>query len=172
MKNFNKSLLNICILLFALDGNAQSTHTLMPTSGNCALLLTLPVPYGMDVSKSSEDGPGTYQTGYNFIGIMSFTGGNSAKLSGKIINPTFNTKDSPYLASNSTVIINEFLGLISPLSKFNGFEGGYLMTCTGNIKGKSKSLIMTGVPTNSGKTIVVVLSDGTSPGPGSGVCQF
>jgi hypothetical protein len=172
MNKFYKSLLNVFIILFSLGCNAQSTFTLMPTSGNCALLLTLPVPYGVDVSKSSEDGPGTYRTGYNFIGIMSFTGGNSAKLSGKIINPTFNTKDSPYLASNSTEIINEFLGTISPLSKYNGFEGGYLMTFTGSIQGKSKSLIMTGVPTNSGKTIVVVLSDGTSPGPGSGVCQF
>lgn len=152
--------------------NAQSTYTPMPTSGNCALLLNLPIPYGVDVSKSSANGPGTYQTGYNFIGIMSFIGGNLAKLSGKIINPVFNINDSPYLSSNSTVIVNEFSGSISPLNKNNGFEGGYLMTFTGSIQGKSKSLVMTGVPTNSGKTIVIVLSDGTSPGPGSGVCQF
>jgi hypothetical protein len=160
-------------VMYNKQGVAQSSPSSIPSSGSCALLMTLPVPYGFNVANNQ----GKYQTGYNFIGKITFNSSSSGSFSGQGINPTFNTGNSPYIESAGGVInMHNFSLAITPMTNSNGFEGGYIFTFSGNYNGNPLTFRLVGVPSNSGNTIVMVSEDvGTvsSPGigPGSGVCQ-
>lgn len=179
VKNFKdrklKRFIFLFIAIFSIGLSGSFAQVAMPTNGSCALMLTLPIPYGFDVGSNvnRNNVRGVYETGYNFIGTIQFSGSSSVKLSGLIINPTFNINDSPYIAQNSSVIINDLPGSVQALNRSNGFDGGYKFIFSGSLSnGKVVGMVMTGVATNGGKTIMLVLSEGSGPGPGSGVCQF
>jgi hypothetical protein len=161
------------VVMYNKQGIAQSSPSSIPSSGSCALLMTLPVPYGFNVANNQ----GKYQTGYNLIGKIIFNGSSSGSFSGQIINPTFNTNNSPYIESVGGVAnLQNFSLTISPMTNSNGFEGGFIFAFSGNYNGSALAFRLVGVPSNSGNTIVMVSEDvGTANnpgiGPGSGVCQ-
>lgn len=131
--------------------------------------MTLPVPYGATIGQGAE-------TGYNIIGQIEFTSSTTGKFSGRAVNPTFHSLDSPYIAANSFVDFNEFTVAIAPMTSSNGFQGGYLFTFSGTYESNPLEFSFTGVPANSGKTIMLVSSsvstaDSPGVGPGSGLCQ-
>lgn len=147
----------------------SSSLTAMPSSGNCALLMTLPVPY---LSTSTLG-----QTGYNLIGVLSFINATTGIFSGSIVNPTYTSNNSPYISAGSTLYLNNFTVNVSTLTASNGFVGGYKLTFAGSIANMGQATFdFIGVPTNSGKTILLQSSSpGTAQNPGigpaSGVCQ-
>ena len=172
--------ISVYALVFNSKTNAQSTSSAsIPSSGSCALLLTLPVPYGFNVANNTRGSgeQGAYQTGYNLIGQINFTSSTAGTFSGRIINPTFNIANSPYIDSNGGVVdLNGFTVSITPMTSNSGFSGGYTLVFTGTMGGSPLIFDLVGVPSNSGKTIVLVSSHpGTRNdpgiGPGQGVCQ-
>lgn len=149
--------------------NAQSTAEVptMPSSGSCAMLVTLPVPHG---AATLPD------TGYNFLGRISFTSASTGKFNGSGTNPTYHTSDSPFLAAGSTRYFVDWDVTITPLTQRTGFVGGYKLVFSGLFEGVQTSFEFNGVPANGGKTIMLqAAKEGTaqnpSMGPGSGVCQ-
>lgn len=169
------SFLLLLLLQLPMGAKAQTGYTLIPTTGTCALILNLPIPYGFDVASNTTKNNvrGVYETGYNFIGLIQFIGNNSMKLSGRVINPTFRSSDGPYIANGSSIDINDLPGTVTQLSKSNGFDGGYKFTFSGSAPNAGQiGLVMTAVVTNGGKSIMLVNSEGSGMGPGSGVCQF
>ena len=111
---------------YNVKSTAQTAASSIPTSGTCALLMTLPIPYGFNVAANTTGGvTGVYQTGYNLIGQVTFTSATSGKFSGRIVNPTFNSANSPYIANDGVGVIdlNDFNVVISPMSNSNGFSG-------------------------------------------------
>jgi hypothetical protein len=152
------------------DTKAQSSSSVsMPTSGSCALLVTLPVPYLSTANLGA--------TGYNLLGQLSFTSATAGTFNGSIVNPTFQTGNSPYISSGSTLFLNNWTVAVSALTSNNGFVGGYKLTFSGTISNTATSFDFYAVPANSGKTILLQSSSvGTaqSPGigPGSGICQI
>jgi hypothetical protein len=148
---------------------AQSTSASIPSSGSCALLMTLPVPLGVTIGTG-------FETGYNVIGQIQFTSATTGKFSGRVVNPTFNAQNSPYIVAASNVDLNDLTVTIAAMNSANGFQGGYLFTFSGAYKGNAVQFSFTGVPANNGKTILFASSSGgtqNSPGigPGSGLCQ-
>lgn len=170
---FIATFIGVLSIAFNVKSNAQSTSASIPSSGTCALLLTLPVPYGFNVSGNQ----GSYQTGYNLVGQINFTSSTAGTFAGRIINPTFNTGNSPYIdASGGTVDLNGFTVAITTMSSNSGFTGGYTLTFSGTAGGSPLVFDLVGVPSNSGKTIVLVSShagtiNNPGIGPGQGVCQ-
>jgi hypothetical protein len=167
---FLSTLIGVGGVAYNVKSTAQTTASAIPTGGTCALLLTLPVPYGVTVS--------SYQTGYNFIGQITFLSATTAKFSGRGVNPTFNKDDSPYIAADGVGILdlNDWNVTITPMTSTNGFGGGYLLNFSGSALGGQKNFSLTGVPANNGKTIMLVSTgNGTASnpglGPGSGLCQ-
>lgn len=158
-------------LIFGKHAGAQTSSSLtaMPSNGTCALLVTLPVPY---LSTSTLG-----QTGYNLIGVLSFTNSTSGTFSGSIVNPTYTSSNSPYISAGSTLYLNNFTVSVATLTASNGFAGGYKLTFSGSIANMGQATFdFIGVPTNSGKTILLQSSSvGTAQNPGlgpaSGVCQ-
>jgi len=153
------------------ETKAQATNVAtMPTSGTCALLITLPIPY---LSTSNLG-----FTGYNMLGQITFTSATAGTFNGTVVNPTFTTSNSPYIGANSSVNLNNIAVAVSTMTTSNGFVGGYKMTFTNTSSGNQSILFeLNAVPANGGKTIMVQSSGvGTanSPGlgPGSGVCQL
>jgi hypothetical protein len=140
----------------------------MPTTGSCAFLITLPVPYGLvDVTSYAE-------TGYNFMGIINFTSSSSGILSGTVENAIYKTNDSPDFGP--PVYVKDAVVSISPMTDSNGFIGGSKIIVNGIRKKagtapKQVQFILNAVATNGVNTILLQTS-GTTPGPGSGVCQF
>lgn len=177
---FLSTLIAVGGVAYNVRSTAQTTASAIPTSGTCALLMTLPVPYGFDIAAniSSNNVRGVYQTGYNLIGQVTFLSDKSGKFSGRIVNPTFNSSNSPFIADDGQGIIdiNNFNVTISPMSSSNGFSGGYLFSFSGSIQGKPVGFTLTGVSANNGKTVMLV-STGSGQsgnpgfGPGSGLCQ-
>lgn len=172
--------ISIYAIVYHSKTNAQSTSSAsIPATGSCALLLTLPVPYGFNVANNTRGSgeQGAYQTGYNLIGQINFTSSTAGTFSGRIINPTFNIANSPYIDSNGGVVdLNGFTVSITPMTSNSGFSGGYTLVFTGTMGGSPLIFDLVGVPSNSGKTIVLVSSHpGTRNdpgiGPGQGVCQ-
>ena len=142
----------------------------MPASGACAFLMTLPVPYGASVNTMGE-------TGYNLIGKITLSSASAGVFSGRIVNPVFQTNNSPYIRATDIIDLDRFQVQIVPMSPPNGFLGGYKMTATGKVNGNSVSLEWTAVPNSSGKSLLIISSGTGTPqnpglGPGSGVCQF
>lgn len=166
-------------VLYATRSIAQSSGSATPSSGSCALLMTLPVPYGFEVTgnTSASGVRGTFQTGYNLIGQIVFNSASSGTFSGRIINPTFNYADSPFIDANGGAMdINGLQVQITPMSSSTGFTGGHTFTFSGTYQGRAISFSLAGVPANNGKTILMAsTSTGTltNPGigPGSGICQ-
>ncbi len=162
---------SIVFSLFWMTRSVASSSSSLPTSGSCAFLMTSAIPYGANI------GGGGYQTGYNGIGLITFSSATSGTLSLRIINPTFHTNDSPFIDTNGGIVdLNNFQMTITPMTANTGFVGGYTFTFTGTRNGTPLSFEFTGVPSNSGKTIVFVsTTTGTalnpSTGPASGVCQ-
>jgi hypothetical protein len=162
---------SIVFSLFWMTRSVASSSASLPTSGSCAMLLTLPIPYGVSI------GPGGYQTGYNIIGVMTFTSATSATVSLRIVNPRFQSSDSPYIDQNTySVDLQNLPVTISPMTANTGFLGGYIFTASGTLNGNRVGFVMVGVPSNNGKTIMFVsTTPGTSGSPGlgpfSGVCQ-
>jgi hypothetical protein len=171
-----RDLIGFCItvvifysILKLTNVNAQSAAEApsMPSSGSCALLVTLPVPHG---AATLAD------TGYNFMGRISFTSASSGKFNGSGTNPTYHTSDSPFLAAGSTRYFNDWDVVITPMTSANGFVGGYKLVFSGLFEGQQTSFEFNGVPANGGKTIMIQsATEGTAQnpsfGPGSGVCQ-
>ena len=160
----------IAFSIFSMSRSSATSSSSLPTSGSCAMLLTLPIPYGVSI------GPGGYQTGYNIIGLMTFTSATSATASLRIVNPSFQSSDSPYIDQNDIVDLQNLAVTISPMTANNGFVGGYVFTASGTLNGNPVGFQMVGVPSNNGKTIMFVsTTPGTSGSPGlgpfSGVCQ-
>lgn len=168
MKKFFQRYFVEFFLLFGFVNScfAQST---MPTSGSCALLLTLPVPFGSNLVNNP--------TGYNFIGRLTFNSATTGSLSGRVVNPTYQLTDSPYISSQSIMDFENLPVNIEALNSSNGFTGGYKISINGRVNGRNIYLEFTGVPSNNGKSILLISSGVGTPsnpgvGPGSGVCQF
>jgi hypothetical protein len=167
-------------VFYAARGVAQSPSSVMPASGSCAMLMSLPVPYGFDVGANTTNSGvrGVYQTGYNLIGQIVFNNSSSGIFSGRIINPTFNTANSPFIDANGgSLDLNGLLVQITPMNSTSGFAGGYTFAFSGQHQNRPVAFDLTGVPSNGGKTILMVSSGaGTSNnpgiGPGSGICQL
>jgi len=164
-----QSLLTSLPLLLAIGGAAPALAS-MPSSGSCAFLMTLPVPYGASVSVMGE-------TGYNIIGKFNFNSATSGTFSGRIVNPIFQTNNSPYILSKNIIDLNNFAVTITAMTSANGFVGGYKMTAKGPVNGTTIELEFTGVPNGNGKSILMISTGAGTPndanlGPGSGVCQF
>jgi len=143
----------------------------MPSSGSCALMMTLPVPYGSTVTSFGGE------TGYNIIGKITLTSPATGSFSGRIVNPTFQTNNSPYIASKGIIDIEAWPLIIETMGPGSGFSGGYKLTITGRVSGAPVVLELTGVPTSNGKSLLLISSGVGTPsdprtGPGSGVCQF
>ena len=186
--NFDKRVITLFLstlvavggVAYNVQSKAQTTTSSIPTSGTCALLMTLPIPYGFNVAANTDSNNvrGAFQTGYNLIGQITFTSATSGKFSGRIVNPTFNSGNSPYIANDGvgTIDLNDFNVVISPMNSTNGFSGGYLFSFSGTLQGNSIGMTFTGVSANSGKTIMLVSTGSgqlSNPGvgPGSGLCQ-
>jgi len=176
---FFSTLVAVGGVIYGFKSTAQTSASAIPTSGSCALLMTLPVPYGFNVAAniSSNNVSGVFQTGYNVIGQVTFLSATSGKFSGRIVNPTFTSGNSPFIADEGGVVdLNDFNLSISPMSSPNGFAGGYLFSFSGTVQGKKVGFTLTGVSANNGKTIMLV-STGSGQinnpgfGPGSGLCQ-
>lgn len=176
---FLSTLIAVGGIAYNVRTSAQTAAPALPTSGTCALLMTLPIPYGFDVASnvSSNNVRGALQTGYNLIGQLTFLNSTSGKFSGRVVNPTFNSADSPFIAEDGGVTdINDMNVTISPMSSSNGFSGGYLFSFSGSLLGKAVGFTLTGVSANSGKTIMLAStgsgqSNHPGLGPGSGLCQ-
>lgn len=145
------------------------TQPSMPNSGSCAFLLTLPVPYGSNLVNTP--------TGYNFIGRLTFTSATTGSFSGRGVNPTYQLTDSPYISSQSIMDFENLPVNIEALNSSNGFTGGYKIAISGRVNGRNVYLEFTGVPSNNGKSILLISSGIGTPsnpgiGPGSAVCQF
>ena len=175
MKSKFKRLLSftgfICLCL-GLTGQiqmAKAQANSMPSSGTCALLVTMPVPY-LSTTALGE-------TGYNLIGVLSFTSASTGIFNGSVVNPTYSTNSSPYISPGSTIYVKNFSVNVTTLNATNGFVGGYKLNFSGTINNtNAASFEFIGVPTNNGKTILLQASSEGSPnnsgfGPGSGVCQ-
>ena len=173
-KNLYKVLLTMLLSslsVFMSQASAQtgSASSAMPSSGSCALLVTLPVPYLSTATLG--------QTGYNLIGVLTFTNATSGSFNGSIVNPTYTTNNSPYISAGSTLYLNNFSVSVSALNATNGFVGGYKLNFSGTVPNVGNaSFEFIGVPTNSAKTILLQSSSvGTAQSPGigpaSGVCQ-
>lgn len=142
----------------------------MPSSGSCALLLTLPVPYGANVTSFGE-------TGYNMIGRILFTSATTGSLSGRIVNPTYQQNNSPYILSKNIFDFENIPLTVEMMTSANGFVGGYKITGNSRLNGRNFFIELTAVASNNGKSIVLVSSgagttDSPGLGPASGVCQF
>ncbi len=179
---FKQSINNRVVSLFAatfiavggvaynLKSTAQSSPTAIPSSGTCALLMTLPIPYGVNISVQGFD------TGYNLIGQITFTSATTGKFSGRGVNPTFTSINSAYISEGSSKDLKNFDVVISPFNGDSGFVGGYEFRFSGLLDGRQIALTMVGVPANNGKTIMLVSTgsgQANNPGigPGSGLCQ-
>jgi len=155
----------LTILTFLNPARAVATF---PTTGSCAFLITLPVPYGLvDVTSYAE-------TGYNFMGIMTFNTSTSGTLSGVFENAVYKTNDSPALGP--AAYVKDAAISIAPMNDSNGFVGGHKLTVSGTGKigsvTKQFTFILNAVATNNGNTLMLQTSGTTGPGPGTGVCQF
>lgn len=139
-----------------------STSSGMPTSGSCALLLTMPVPYGLlDVDSYQE-------TGYNILGKLTFKSASEATFNGSVVNPTYRTMGSPTIHEEDTIYLRNTAVVIQAMTSSDGFEGGYKLTFTHGI---GKSFKLNAIPTNNTKTILLQSSSGGLE-PASGVCQL
>ncbi len=140
-----------------------------PTTGSCAFLITQPVPLGADVTALGE-------TGYNFLGVINFTNATTGTLSGYVVNPIYQTTNSPTLG-NSGRITNANVK-IAPMTINNGFVGGYILTVSGSYfqNGITApfSFVLNAVSVNAGNVLLLQFAGapGTGPGPGSGSCEF
>lgn len=157
--------LSIALTLTMLS-NAHALLAL-PTSGSCGFLITEPVPYGM----ANVDAMG--ETGYNFMGVITFNNANSASLNGVYMNAAYSTKDSPQL--KTPAYLNNASVSIYPLDANNGFVGGYRLVVSGQAVMANKPTVkatvnINALPVNGGKSLLLQFADGTQPG--SGVCQF
>jgi hypothetical protein len=147
----------------------SNAHALLalPTSGSCGFLITEPVPYGLaNVDSYAE-------TGYNFMGVITFNNANSASLNGVYMNAAYSTKDSPQL--KAPAYLNNASINIYPLDANNGFVGGYRFVVSGQAVMANKptgkvNLNINALPVNGGRSLLLQFADGTQPG--SGVCQF
>jgi hypothetical protein len=173
----NRNVLTLFVATFIAVGGvvyntmtiAQSTTSPIPSSGTCAVLMTLPVPLGVTIGQGIT-------TGYNVIGQIKFSSSTTGKFSGRVVNPTFNTQDSPYITANSHVDLHDLSVTITAMTSNNGFEGGYLFNFSGTASGNNVGFSFVGVPANNGKTIMFTSTgEGTvndpGLGPASGLCQ-
>lgn len=159
-------------LAYNVKSSAQSSAPAIPSSGTCALLMTLPIPYGFNVA--TNDRP--FTTGYNVIGQITFLNSSTGKFSGRIVNPSFNTSNSPYITEGGILNLNNFDVNITALNSSSGFSGGYQFNFSGTYQTQQIGFTLTGVPANNGKTIMLVSTgsgQANNPGfgPGSGLCQ-
>lgn len=161
----NKFAVSIALSLTMIS-NAHALLAL-PTSGSCGFLITEPVPYGM----ANVDAMG--ETGYNFMGVITFNSAKSASLNGAYMNAAYSTRNSPQV--KAPAYLNNASISIYPLDASNGFVGGYRLVMSGQVMSANKpsekvTLNINALPVNSGKSILLQFAEGTQPG--SGVCQF
>jgi hypothetical protein len=144
------------------DTRAQtSSSSGMPTSGSCAMLLTLPVPYGLTSVDSYAE------TGYNILGKLTFVSASEAKFNGSVVNPTYKSSGSPVINEEDTIYLRDTPVAIQAMTSTNGFEGGYKLVFS------VSNLIrfnVNAIPANNSKTILLQSSGGLEPA--SGVCQL
>lgn len=141
----------------------------MPTSGSCALMLTLPVPYGASTSLG--------ETGFNFIGNLKFTSATTGTLSGRGVNPTYQKNNSPYILAENIMDFENAPVTIEAMNSSTGFTGGYKITVNGRWNNRSLFMELSAMPSNNGKSLLLISSGAGTPdspgvGPASGVCQF
>lgn len=164
------------------ETNAQSASSnSMPTSGTCGFMINLPIPYGVNVAANNgSDGNGTFTTGGSILGTLTFTSATTVSFTAAIVNPVYNSSNSPKLYESHNIFINDGTITISQMTSSNGFTGGYYFGFLGHINGGSNigGWHANVVPTNSGKTLLIQLANDSDPnnndgvGPGSGICQF
>jgi len=172
---FVATFLLVSFFVYNKKSQAQSAPSLIPSSGSCALLMTLPIPYGFNVANNTNRNnvTGVYQTGFNFIGKINFNSSSAGTFSGQGINQTYNSINSPFIDTNNGVMyLNDWTVAIAPMTSANGFVGGYTFTFSGSQGGFK----LVGVPSNGGNTIVFIsagigTSNNPGVGPGTGVCQ-
>lgn len=152
----------------------QNVHAIstIPSSGTCAYLITLPVPLGITIFPYTG-------TGYNVMGILTFTSASAGTMSGVVVNVTYKTSNSP--SYEHSVIFTNLPFTVTSMTTSNGFLGGYILSASGTgfktiapNTPISANLSFNVASVNSGKTLMMQFtgSGGPEPGPGSGVCQF
>ena len=162
-------LLAVLLLSLTAASNAFAALPKFPTTGSCAFLITQPVPLGADVTALGE-------TGYNFLGVINFTNATTGTLSGYVVNPIYQTTNSPTLG-NPGRITNASVK-IAPMTINNGFVGGYTLTVLGTFIQNGIivpfSLVLNAVSVNAGNVLLLQMAGaaGTTTGPGSGSCEF
>lgn len=156
--------------LLLLVTNAVYALPLMPTSGNCAFLISNPVPYGLaDVNSYGE-------TGFNFLGTLTFNSSTSASFSAHVVNAKYRTSGTPSVGP-SAIVTNAPVS-IAPMTSSNGFIGGYILSVkltsatvkSPNPVNGTQIMNINAVPVNGGNSVLLQFSDGAEPG--AGVCQF
>ena len=124
------------------------------------MLLTMPVPYGWTSLNNTE-------TGYNVLGVLSFTSATAATFNGSIINPRYRSDNSPIINSADTIYFRNTPVTIEAMNATTGFVGGYKLTFAYS---NSFSFNVNAIPANNSKTILMQSSGGIEPA--SGVCQL
>lgn len=137
-----------------------SSSTGMPTSGSCAMMLTMPVPYGWTSMNNSE-------TGYNLLGKLTFNSANAATLNGVIVNPRYRTDNSPSVDVADNFYLTNTPVTIQAMTASNGFEGGYKLSFAVN---STTTFYVNAIPANNSKTILMQTNGGLEPA--SGICQL
>lgn len=156
--------------IFSLSASIATALPQMPTSGTCAFLISNPIPYGLaDVNSYGE-------TGFNFLGTLTFNNATSASFSAHVVNVKYRTSGTP--AVDTPGIVTNAPVTITPMTSANGFVGGYILNIkltSANVKVAkpfvgTQLMTMNAVPVNSGNSVLLQFSEGAEPG--SGVCQF
>lgn len=143
------------------DTKAQTnSSTGMPTSGSCALMLTMPVPYGWTSMNNSE-------TGYNLLGKLTFASSTAAVFNGVVVNPRYRTNNSPSVDPADNFYLRNTPVTIQTMTSTNGFEGGYKLAFAIN---STQIFYLNAVLANNSKTILLQSNGGIEPA--SGVCQI
>ncbi len=157
-------------IIFVFSASSASALPPMPTTGNCAFLMSNPIPYGLaDVNSYGE-------TGFNFLGTLTFNSSTSASFSAHVVNVKYRTSGTPSLGP-SAIVTNAPVS-ITPMTSSNGFIGGYILSVkltSASVKSASpmngtQIMNINAVPVNSGNSVLLQFSDGAEPG--AGVCQF
>jgi hypothetical protein len=116
------------------------------------------------------------ETGFNFLGTLTFNSATSASFSAYVVNAKYRTSGTPSVGPPA--IVTNAPVSIAPMTSSNGFVGGYILSVKlTNVTVKSPNpfsgtqiMNINAVPVNSGNSVLLQFSEGAEPG--AGVCQF
>jgi hypothetical protein len=101
------------------------------------------------------------------LGKLTFSSATSATFNGVVVNPRYQTNNSPQVTDADNFKLINTPVTIQAMTSANGFEGGYKLTFAVN---SSNNFYINAVPANNSKTILMQTNGGLEPA--SGVCQL